>query len=109
MADLNPAGPTGMELEIGDEDGTPVIRLAGELDMTSADDVRAAIDGVLRHRTPERVVFETSGLQFMDSSGIALLLSVAQQVPEVEVRAPSPIVRRLIELTGLEETLRITR
>ena len=108
MADLNPAGQAGTELEIGDEDGTPVIRLAGELDMTSADDIRAAIDGVLR-RTPERVVFETSGLQFMDSSGIALLLSVAQQVPDVELRAPSPIVRRLIELTGLEETLRITR
>ena len=108
MADLNPAGQAGTELEIGDEDGTPVIRLAGELDMTSADDVRAAIDGVLR-RTPERVVFETSGLHFMDSSGIALLLSVAQQVPDVELRAPSPIVRRLIELTGLEETLRITQ
>ena len=107
MADLNPAGPAGTELEISDDDGTPVIRLAGELDMTSADDVRAAIDGVLR-RAPARVVFETSGLQFMDSSGIALLLSVAQQVPEVELRAPSPIVRRLIELTGLEETLRIT-
>ena len=106
MADLNPAGQAATELEIGEEDGTPVIRLAGELDMTSADGVRTAIDGVLRH-APERVVFETSGLQFMDSSGIALLLSVAQRVPDVELRAPSPIVRRLIELTGLTEMLRI--
>jgi len=107
MADLNPAERAGTELEISDEDGTPVIRLAGELDMTSADDVRSAMESVLS-RAPGRVVFETSGLQFMDSSGIALLLSVAQQVPAVELRAPSPIVRRLIELTGLEETLRIT-
>jgi anti-anti-sigma factor len=43
----------------------------------------------------------------MDSSGIALLLSVARRVPDVQLHSPSPIVRRLIELTGLEQTLRI--
>ncbi len=44
----------------------------------------------------------------MDSSGLALLASVAQRVPEVELRDPSPIVRRLIELTGLVGILNVT-
>ena len=94
-------------MQLREEHGTPVIRLAGELDMTSAETVRGAVDSALGG-DPGRVVFETSKLEFMDSSGIALLLSVAQRVPEVLIREPSPIVRRLIELTGLEEILRIT-
>ena len=44
----------------------------------------------------------------MDSSGLALLASVARKVPEVELRDPSPIVRRLIELTGLAEILNVS-
>jgi len=96
-----------LEIDIREQQGTPVIRLAGELDMTSADHARLVVDKVL-DTEPKHIVFETSALEFMDSSGIALLLSVAQRVPDVQLRAPSPIVRRLIELTGLEETLRIT-
>lgn len=56
----------------------------------------------------ERLVVEMSGLEFMDSSGLALLASVARKVPEVELRDPSPIVRRLIELTGLAGILNVT-
>jgi anti-anti-sigma factor len=51
---------------------------------------------------------DASGLTFMDSSGIVLLVSATQRVQEVQVRDPSPIVRRLIELTGLSKVLRIT-
>jgi anti-sigma B factor antagonist len=107
MADLDAADGSSCQVRMQQDGGIPVIQLAGELDMTCADEVRSAVDEVLRH-APGRVVFDTSGLMFMDSSGIALLLSVAQRVPEVQLRDPSPIVRRLIELTGLEQTLRIT-
>jgi hypothetical protein len=34
--------------------------------------------------------------------------SIAQKVPEVELRDPSPIVRRLIVLTGLAGILTVT-
>ncbi len=44
----------------------------------------------------------------MDSSGIAMLVSVAREGREVQLRNPSAIVRRLIELTGLAETFGIT-
>lgn len=49
-----------------------------------------------------------SGVEFMDSSGIALLASAVRKVKEVELRNPTLIVRRLVELTGLAEILRIT-
>ena len=53
----------------------------------------------------DRLAFDVAELKFMDSSGIALLVSAARQVRQVELRHPTPIVRRLIELTGLTELL----
>ena len=102
MAELDPAGSASAWLEAQDEDGTLVLRIFGELDVTSADDVRSAVDAALGGGA-ERVVFDLGGLEFMDSSGIALLLSVNGKVREVLVRNPTAIIRRLLELTGLAE------
>ena len=82
----------------------PVIRLSGELDMVSAERVRSVVEGALTAED-DRLAFDVSELQFMDSSGIALLVSAARTARQVELRHPTPIVRRLIELTGLTELL----
>ena len=85
--------------EARDEDGALVLRLSGDLDVTNAEQVRSAIDAVVSSET-EHVIFDLEGLRFMDSSGIAMLVSVARKVREVQLRNPSAIVRRLIELMG---------
>jgi anti-anti-sigma factor len=88
------------------EDGTSVISLSGELDLVTAERVRSVVEDALAGEG-ERLVFDISELEFMDSSGIALLVSATRKVPKVEVRHPTPIVKRLIELTGLTEILRM--
>lgn len=104
MAELEPTDEVYCAVDVAAEDGTPVIRLAGELDMVSVERVRPVVDRVLAGGN-DRLVFDVSGLEFMDSSGIALLVSVTQNARQVELRRPTPIVRRLIELTGLTELL----
>jgi anti-sigma B factor antagonist len=83
-----------------DSAGTPTIAIVGDLDMASVAVVGEKIEPFLKDG-PERVVFDLSRLTFMDSSGITLLLKVANRVGTVEVRDPTPIVRRVIEVTGL--------
>ena len=107
MAELDPAGQAVTVASVREENGTLVVWLSGELDMTSAGQFSTAIDAALGS-DPDRLILDASGLTFMDSSGIVLLISAAQRVQEVQVRDPSPIVRRLIELTGLTKVLRIT-
>jgi anti-sigma B factor antagonist len=107
MAELDPADQAHCAADVSTENAVPVIRLSGELDMVSVERVRAVIDEALAGEN-ERLVFDVSELEFMDSSGIALLISAARKVPAVEVRNPTAIVRRIIELTGLTEILRIT-
>jgi anti-sigma B factor antagonist len=107
MAELDPADQAVTVASVRDENGAPVVYLSGELDLTSAGQFSTAIDAALGSH-PGRLILDASGLKFMDSSGIVLLVSATQRVQEVQVRDPSPIVRRLIELTGLSKVLRIT-
>jgi anti-sigma B factor antagonist len=106
MAELDPADQAYCAADVSRENAVAVIRLSGELDMVSVERVRAVIDEALASEN-ERLVFDVSELEFMDSSGIALLISVTRKVPAVEVRDPTATVRRIIELTGLTEILRM--
>ena len=90
-----------------DASGIPVLTVTGELDIASAGSVRQLILAAVA-AGPRKVIFDLGGLEFMDSTGIALLVTVAEQVEIVEVRNPHKIVRRIIELSGLNGTLQIT-
>ncbi len=85
-----------------DDPAAPVIHVSGELDIAAVDRIRAEIDTYLVGE-PKLVVFDLTDLQFMDSSGIALLVLVANRCGAVEVRNPSRIVRRVLEATGMAE------
>jgi anti-anti-sigma factor len=89
-----------------DPSGVPVVKLCGEIDISNANQVGAELARFLRAGT-RRLVVDMSALEFMDSSGIAMLLHAAAQLDSISVRRPSPVVRRIIEATGLEAALPI--
>jgi anti-anti-sigma factor len=90
-----------------DPSGTPIVKLIGELDISSIGPIRAALDAIVAGR-PDRVVIDLSELRFIDSSGLSVFLSVAHKVPEVELRNPSAMVRKVIGLTGLSNVFVLT-
>jgi anti-anti-sigma factor len=106
MDDVDGRGTSGSaDVAFGD-DGVPIIRLSGEIDMSNVDALRRTIEPVVA-RAPDRVIFDLSTLSFMDSSGIALLLQVSAKSKSVRVRKPSPLVQRMIDATGLTEILQV--
>ncbi|MGH9303277.1 MAG: STAS domain-containing protein [Acidimicrobiales bacterium] len=106
MAELTPQEDSPLTVTISKEAEAPVVALCGELDLATVEIAAAEVEPSLAGR-PERVVFDVSALRFMDSSGIAFLLSVARRAERVELRGPSAAIRRLIEVTGLEKALPI--
>jgi anti-anti-sigma factor len=88
-----------------DEAGFPVLRLLGELDFTNAASVDERVETVLL-ASPDRLVIDVSGLEFIDSSGIALWVGWANVIGDVEIRGPSLVLRRSLERLGLAERLR---
>lgn len=105
MADLNQPANAWADCT-NEANGIPVIRLRGELDISNIAAIEAELDPVLA-QADHGAVFDLSALAFMDSSGIALLLRARERVGDVVVRNPSPVVHRILQATGLIDTLRI--
>ena len=105
MADMNELSTATVE-RTDEGAGPPVIHLGGELDISNIPTIETELESLLA-TVGDRAVFDLSALQFMDSSGIALLLRAREQVGNVVVRNPSPIIQRVIEATGLGDTLPI--
>lgn len=82
-----------------------VVSLAGEIDISNAEQIKAAIAQVVRAQ-PKRIVFDLSQLDYLDSSGIAVLLGAAER-SDVEVRDASPVIARLLRATGVAGVLRL--
>ncbi|HVB07017.1 MAG TPA: STAS domain-containing protein [Acidimicrobiales bacterium] len=103
MAELGEGGVTA-NLEMT-EGGAPCIAIAGELDFSNAEGVRTVVDEALAN-DPEELVFDLEKLSFMDSSGIAVLVHASNHA-RVLLRRPTPIVLRVIEVTGLTGTFTV--
>jgi anti-anti-sigma factor len=89
-----------IDLAIEDRDGVVVARITGELDIAAAPRAGDAISEAVPTTAPGLVV-DFSGLEFIDSSGIAMLFALARRLTsrrqELRVVAPDggPVSRVL--------------
>ena len=80
-----------------------VVSLAGEMDASNVSTARAMLHAAFLSGRP-RVVVDLHELEFLDSSGIELLLALAQaRGPDglTIVPSPSPEVTRILDATGM--------
>jgi anti-anti-sigma factor len=110
---MDPDEPT-LRAAVGyDPDGTPVVTLDGELDLSTAAIAEQAFaqlpppDASDAPDAAVEVVVDMADLTFMDSSGLTVLVLAVNQGYAVRLRRPTSIVRELIATTGLSETLPI--
>lgn len=108
MAELGKGAGAQLVYEVAeDPDGSPVVSLRGELDMTTAPGLEAALDPIIES-APARLVIDARELEFADSSAITLLVRCANLVRQVEIRQPPELLRRVIARMGLAERLQVT-
>ena len=99
---------TPLVISTAEHDDRVVLALSGELDLATAEDLRrAAVRAEASGR--QRLVVDLSALQFIDSSGIHLIVQLANRMrargPELSVvRGPDP-VHRVFELCRLDQEL----
>jgi anti-anti-sigma factor len=108
MADLDQGGRAAQaSIETrADASGAPLLSVSGELDISNVGTLEHAVATALAGN-PERIIFDLSGLRFIDSAGIAVLIRTAGKGSAVQLRRPTESVRRVVELTGLERLLTI--
>jgi anti-anti-sigma factor len=105
MAGVNEGSHAEIDLAEG-EPGQVTARISGELDIVSVERLKGPLDDLVT-RTPTRLDLDLSGLTFMDSSGLALLLGVANHLGPLRVFGASLLIRRVIEATGLTGILQL--
>ena len=88
-----------------------VLRLHGELDISSVDSLRQVLDGLLE-RAPQTLVVDLAGLGFADCSGLSVLVAartrLAAQGHQLILINAQPVVRRLLAVTGLDTIFRLS-
>ena len=84
---------------------TLTVHLTGELDHSVAAGIRAELDELILDPRVRRLVFDLDGLEFMDSSGIGLIIGryklMARRGGSVAVRSPGRRVDRIFQMSGL--------
>jgi anti-sigma B factor antagonist len=86
---------------------TETVRLEGELDFETAFEVEMRLEQAIARA--DAVVVDLTGLDFLDSTGIRVLLEAAKTAERegkaLEIRPGKPQVQRIFEVAGLLETL----
>ena len=89
--------------------GRLTLRLNGELDHHSARAALAEIDALLDEYMPRDAALDMSGLTFMDSAGIALILRTERRLRRSGGRAciinPASQPLRVLDAAGIERLI----
>ena len=108
---LAPFVPDPFRCELVPSDGRVLIRLAGELDINTVETLEACLREA-RDGGSRRIVVDLRGLDFMDSTGLTLLVrwgrGAEQHGYELALVRGEPRVHRLFELTGLDSQFTFT-
>ncbi|MGH3438050.1 MAG: STAS domain-containing protein [Sciscionella sp.] len=102
-----------LDIEVGDTAvGVTTTRVAGELDMHSAPELRAKLGAVIAARPGGNVRLDLRALDFADSSGLSALIAMHKLAEASEGRLvlinPPRSVRRMLAITGLDTVLTVS-
>ncbi len=87
------------------------IYLEGDIDHHTARTVRSKIDTKIYIQRPEELILDLSRVNFMDSSGLGLILGRYTKAVELgilfKVANPNPQIRKILDLAGTERLIKI--
>ena len=95
------------------KDGIMRCIISGDIDHHSARTIRTQIDEAMLTKRPSRLELDLSQVEFMDSSGLGLILGrfkcAAENGTDFVLLSPSEGVTRILDLAGIGRLIRIER
>ncbi|MEU6441993.1 STAS domain-containing protein [Streptomyces sp. NPDC047046] len=101
-------GPSRLRVALSERPERVLVEIDGVLDYETEGRLRGALDGVAA-KPGRRFLLDLSRVGYLDSGGIGALLAIRRGVlsrgGELAVTEVSPMVARLLRMTGLDEVL----
>ena len=92
--------------------GRLTVYLSGELDHHEAGGAIRAIGELIEQNMPRECILDLSGLSFMDSSGIAVIINAGRKMRtyggRLSVENPAEQARKVLEASGIERLIAVT-
>lgn len=86
-------------------------RLFGEIDHHTAREIREAIDSSVELNMPTLLVLDFTGVSFMDSSGIGLVMGRYRNLiklgAELHITGATPNINKMLRLAGIEKLAKV--
>jgi anti-anti-sigma factor len=100
----------GLEIGIEDRGTTTIVTVTGEIDLVTSVQLRRAFDALLeRDPPPSRINADLRQVDFMDTSGVAILLGTRARAiaagSRLVVTSASPTLQRLFDVSGIAQFL----
>jgi anti-sigma B factor antagonist len=96
---------TDIDLVVACDDAQAVVRVSGELDLSTAPALEQQLNELVEGGA-RKVFVNLAELTFIDARGLTALVRGAEQLRRQEggmhVCSPSPTVRRVLAITGLD-------
>ena len=103
----------GAKCNIEYDEGILVIKISGDIDHHSAKPLREEIDANLYLYRAKTVIVDLQGVDFMDSSGLGLILGRYTRINDLGGRMiianPDDSVSRILALAGTDKLITIKR
>lgn len=87
-----------------DDGGAMILALGGDLDIAGVAELESPLAALLDRR-PQPLQLDLSEVAFLDSSGVAVLVRLANHFGSVRTRSATAPVRRVIQVLGLADRL----
>lgn len=85
----------------------PCVGVAGEIDLGTVAPFRQALDQA-REANNRRIVVDCQHVTFMGSTGVREVVRIVKQLDRLELRSAPSAVRRVIEMSGLDDRVVMT-
>lgn len=100
-----------MKISEGEIHGVPLLVIAGEFEHSSKQEVRDAVEGILRGAfPPENLLIDLGECTYLDSGGLGVLFSALRQLPDegwLGLVGVTPEVKRILTYAGLLDMQRV--
>lgn len=100
-----------MSVEINVTGEVVTAYLSGELDHHTAKDMRESIDNAIELNMPSLLVLDFSGVTFMDSSGIGLVMGRYRNLQKtgasLHISGASQSIYKVMKLAGIEKLAKL--